>query len=194
MAHEKNCIIVHGCPSEDEQYMDADTRTYDKHWMPWLLGELALRGIAADAPLMPEPWDPVYEHYKKVFDTLDVHEGTVLVAHSCGSAFLVNWLGRTKRKVAALILVAPWKLSDENDSEENKQFYEAPIDKTISSRVSKIVIFTSDNEASEGKQSVAMVHAALGGEVVSLPGRGHYTLNDMGTEEFPELLTKILEI
>jgi len=34
-------------------------------------------------------------------------------------------------------------------------------------------------------------HKALGGEVIELNGSGHYTLGDMKTEEFPELLDAI---
>jgi hypothetical protein len=35
-------------------------------------------------------------------------------------------------------------------------------------------------------------HKALGGKIIELKGRGHYTLNDMGTEEFPELIEVVL--
>ncbi len=54
-------------------------------------------------------------------------------------------------------------------------------------------MFTADNEAEDGKKGLKMFHEALGGEVVSLKGHGHYCLGDMGTEEFPELLKAILK-
>ena len=33
---KSNCIIIHGCPSNVEKAMNPETRTYDKHWIPWL--------------------------------------------------------------------------------------------------------------------------------------------------------------
>lgn len=74
-----------------------------------------------------------------------------------------------------------------------KNFTLTRIDEDIKSRVDKIVMFTADDEEDEGKKSLKIFHKALGGEVIELKGHGHYTLGDMGTEEFPELLNKILE-
>ena len=51
-----------------------------------------------------------------------------------------------------------------------------------------MVIFTSDDEEEEGKESVTIFHSALGGEVIELKSHGHFTTESMGTEEFEELL------
>lgn len=187
-----NCIILHGCPSDPEKAMDSTTRTYDKHWMKWLQRELIARGVLTENPMMPSPWAPDYNAFKKEFEKYDVNESTVLVGHSCGCAFLVRWLGETKKSIAKLILIAPWKIPDEGD-EGRKKFYEYPIDESIASRVGEIVMFTSNDEEDDGKKSVKMFHDALGGEVIDLPNHGHYCLDDMGTEEFPELLNIILK-
>ena len=53
-------------------------------------------------------------------------------------------------------------------------------------------MFTSDNEEEDGKESLNIFHRALGGEIIELRGRGHYTMGDMETIEFPELLEVIL--
>jgi len=180
----KNCIIVHGCPSVPGDF------TYDKHWIPWIKKALDARGIPAAAPLMPEPWKPNYEEYKKEFEKQRIDENTILIGHSCGSAFLVRWLGDTKRKINELILVAPWKIAGQNSLK--KEFYEYPIDGTIKARVGKIIMFTANNEADDGKKSLTMFHDMLGGEITELQGRGHYTMDDMGTDEFPELLAEII--
>lgn len=186
-----SCIIVHGCPSVANKALNQAARTYDKHWMPWLKRNLIALGIPTETPLMPEPWQPDYKKYKTEFEKLTVNEDTILIGHSCGSAFLVRWLGETKKKVQKLILVAPWKIPDEGD-EARKEFYTYLIDEGIKSRVSEIVMFTADNEEDDGKESLKIFHQALGGEVIELQGRGHYTLGDMGTEEFPELLEKLV--
>lgn len=187
-----NVIIIHGCPPDAEKAVDIKTRTYDKHWIPWIKKELLARGIKAEAPLMPEPWMPDYKKFKREFEKHDVSENTILIGHSCGTAFLVRWLGETKKKIAKLILVAPWKIPDKNDK-FRKNFYGYQIDDTIKSRAKEILMFTSDNEEPDGKESLKIFHEALGGKIIELKGRGHYTLRDMKTSEFPELLDAILK-
>ena len=187
-----NCIIIHGCPSDAEKAMNPETRTYDKHWIPWLKRNLVAAGIETETPLMPDPWEPNYQKFKAEFEKYEVSENTILVGHSCGSAFLVRWLGETKRKIFKLILVAPWKIPDKDD-EFRKEFYTYSIDESIKSRVIEIVMFTADDEEGEGKESLKFFNQALGGAVIELKGHGHYTLGDIGTEEFPELLEKIID-
>ena len=186
----KNCIIIHGCPTDIEKAMSPEKRTYDKHWMPWLKKELTDQGIKTEAPVMPEPWYPDYDKFKTEFEQYLVNENTILVGHSCGCAFLVRWLGETKQKVDKLILVAPWKIPNKDDK-FRYDFYVYPIDESISKRVNQIIMFTSDTEADEGKEGLRIFHKALGGEIVDLKDHGHYTMGDMGTQEFPELLDKI---
>lgn len=187
-----NCIIIHGCPSDEEKAMDPKTRTYDKHWIPWIKKELTSRGIETESPLMPEPWHPDYNKFKKEFEKYEVNEDTILVGHSCGCAFLVRWLGESKKRINKLILVAPWKIADMKDGGYKDRFYGYPIDKKIGSRVKKIVMFTADDEEKDGKKSLKIFHDSLGGEVIELKGHGHYTIGDMGTEKFPELLESII--
>lgn len=55
-------------------------------------------------------------------------------------------------------------------------------------------MFTADDEEDDGKKSLKIFHEALGGEVIGLKEHGHYTMDDMGTEKFPELLKVVLEI
>ncbi len=182
-----NCIIIHGCPSDKEKAMNSETRTYDKHWIPWLKRELIAGGVKVETPLMPNPWAPDYSAFKKEFEKNLVSENTILVGHSCGCAFLVRWLGESKQKIYKLILVAPWKIPNKDDK-FRKLFYEYPIDESIKSRVGEIVMFTADDEEDEGKESLKIFQKAIGGKIIKLPHHGHYTQGDMGTEEFPELL------
>lgn len=190
--NNKKVIIIHGCPSDVEKAMNPETRTYDKHWIPWIKSELNAEGIKVETPLMPDPWEPDYEKFKKEFDKYEVSENDILIGHSCGSAFLVRWLGDAKQKISKLILVAPWKIPDKDDK-YRKAFYEYPIDETIKSRVKEIIMFTANDEEDDGKESLKIFHQALGGKIIELKGRGHYTFSDMGTVEFPELLEAILK-
>jgi predicted alpha/beta hydrolase family esterase len=173
-----NCIIIHGCPSKDEKDMDEATRTYDKHWAPWVKEKLLDEGIHTETPSMPSPWEPDYIRFKQEFEKYKVSEDTVLVGHSCGCAFLVRWLGESKQKIKKLILIAPWKITGEKDGFREK-FYTYQIDETIKDRVSGIVMFTSNDEEDDGKKSLNIFHDALGGKIVDLPNHGHYTLGDI---------------
>jgi uncharacterized protein len=187
----RNCIIIHGCPSNVEKTMHPETRTYDKHWIPWTKEMLTMLGVPTETPLMPEPWDPSYERFKAEFAKQQVDENTILIGHSCGTTFLLRWLGESKQKVAKLILVAPWAIADKDD-DARREFYEHPIDPTIKDRVGEIVMFTADDEDLDGKKSLEIIHDVIGGKVVELRGRGHYTMGDMGTTEFPELLEELI--
>lgn len=192
MEEKINCVILHGCPSNEERAMNPKTRTYDKHWIPWTKRKLMSKGIDVQTPLMPEPWKPDYNKFKKEFEKYEVNENSILIGHSCGCAFLVKWLGETKNKINKLILVAPWKMPDKDD-ESSKEFYTYDINKSIKERVKKITIFTSDDEEEDGKKSVEIYHKALGGRIIELKAHGHYTLGDMGTEDFPELIGEIID-
>jgi uncharacterized protein len=185
------CIIIHGCPSNKEKAMNPTTRTYDKHWIPWTKKQLISKGIKTETPLMPTPWEPKYQNFKREFEKYTIDEDTILIGHSCGCTFLVRWLGETKRNIYKLILVAPWKISKDIDKSK-KAFYEFLIDKTIKDRVKEIIMFTSDDEAGDGKKGLKMFHKALGGKIINLPNHGHYCLRNMGTEKFPELLEAVL--
>jgi predicted alpha/beta hydrolase family esterase len=183
---KQKCIIIHGCPST------SDDPSYNKHWIPWTKSQLIANGMQTETPTMPAPWQPDYNAFKKEFEKLNVDENTILVGHSCGCAFIVRWLGETKKNISKLILVAPWKINDEGGAVREK-FYTYLIDKTIKDRVSKIYMFTADNEDPEGKESLKLFHDAIGGSIVEVKGFGHFTLGVMGTEEFPALVEKILE-
>ena len=176
-----NVIIVHGTADDKK---DKPTN----HWMPWLKKSLVEKNIKVEIPLMPEPWKINYSKWKKEFEKLNVDENSVLIGHSCGCAFLVRWLGETKQKIKKLILVAPWKFA-ESDSE--KEFYDFKINDKIKNQVDETIIFTSDNEETDGKKSAKIFHESLGGKLIELKNHGHFTFGDMGTEEFSELLNEL---
>ena len=143
---------------------------------------------------MPEPWHPVYENFKLEFEKLEVDENMILIGHSCGCAFLVRWLGESKKKILKFILVAPWKLPNRHGikNEYKEKFYIYDIDPTIKERVKEIYMFTANDEHEDGKKSLEIFHDALGGEIIELKNHGHYTMDDMGTDEFPELIERIV--
>lgn len=54
-------------------------------------------------------------------------------------------------------------------------------------------MFTANDEDLGGKESLKIFHNELGGEIIELKNHGHYTMNYMKTEEFPELVNKIVK-
>ncbi len=184
-----NCIIVHGGPINVVPSKPHDLA--NMYWMGWLAKKLNSMNIPTQNPSMPDPWNPKYEDYKSEFQKYDVNENTILIGHSRGCAFLVRWLGETKKKINKLILVAPYKIAV-GDNEFKKKFYDFEIDGSIKNRVNKIIIFTSNNEEIEGKESVKLFHDKFGGKIINLRNKGHYTLDDVETKEFPELLDEII--
>nr|PIY94977.1 MAG: hypothetical protein COY67_01655 [Candidatus Komeilibacteria bacterium CG_4_10_14_0_8_um_filter_37_78] len=120
--------------------------------MPWIKEQLIAKGIKTETPLMPKPWSPNYEEFKKEFEKYPIDENTILVGHSCGCAFLVRWLGETKQKIDKLILVAPWKINDKDNDEARGKFYTYEIDQTIKDRVDNIIMFTANDEKDNGKK------------------------------------------
>jgi len=183
---QRNCIIVHG--SAD----DENDKEYNRHWMKWIKKKLEEKNIKVFAPNMPNPWKPDYNIYKREFDKLDVDENTILIGHSSGCAFLVRWLGESQGRVRKLILVAPWKISSKEFSKEENELYNFKINNRIKKRFKEIVIFISNDGEEDGKKSARIFHDVLGGRIIELKNHGHFTKEDMGTEEFPELLKVIL--
>ncbi|MBT4277842.1 hypothetical protein HOD96_03810 [Candidatus Falkowbacteria bacterium] len=188
----KNCIIIHGCPDNEEKAMNPKTRTYDKHWLPWIKNELEKVEFRVDFPLMPHPWNPSYKDHKKEFEKLDINESSILIGTSCGTTFLLRWLGETRRKVKAFIMVAPWY----NPKYDNKgrDFYDFKIDKSVKDRVKNIIMFIADNEGETGKRSAKIFAEKLDPKVISISGYGHYIESHMKTDKFPELLKEVIDI
>lgn len=186
-------IVVHGIAGDEIIEKNSETRTYDKHWMPWIESEFGKKDIEVIRPIMPDAWDPDYNFWKEGFEQIEINEDDVLVGHSGGCSFLVRWLGETGKKVRKLILVAPWKIQSMDFSEGENELYDFKINRRVGKNVDEIVVFTSDDEEPDGKESAKIYVDFLGAELIELNGHGHYCFGDMGTVEFPELLKKIIE-
>lgn len=185
-----NCIIIHGCPSNAEKAMDPTKRTYDKHWIPWLKNELTKRGIKTDVPFMPTPWQPVYREWKREIEKLPVTKNTILIGHSCAAAFLTKWLGETNRSIKKLIFVGGARISKTNDHRKD-DLYSGDISPDIKNNVKDVALFIS-NDNQRHIKSTDMYAKELNGRIIKLKNRGHFTFEDMGTNEFPELLAEAL--
>lgn len=187
-----NCIILHGCPSNVEKAMNPETRTYDKHWIPWLRENLESRGVKVETPLMPTPWSPDYNLWKKEFNNLGVNNDSVLVGHSCGGGFLVRWLDEKKLTIKKLVLVSPGKTGKARNKFRSGLYGEKIIKNIGKYVMDGIVVFTSNNDIPEHINGAYEYEKELPAKIIFLKDHGHFCESDMGTKEFPELLNEII--
>jgi len=186
-----NCIIVHGSNSTEKE-SKKDPPENERHWKPWLKKELEKRGFKISNELYPEDWLPNYEKWKKIFEKNAIDKDTILVGHSAGTAFILRWLAENKTKVNKVILIAP-SVIKAGKYEYLSKLKDFSYGSSLKKYFNKLVIFYSDNDDEDIIKSAKRVHQVLGGKLINLHGKGHFTSEDMKTEKFPELLKEVLE-
>jgi len=187
-----NAILIHGMPSREEYYSDSYPTMSNSHWFPWLSKQLQIRDIFTVSIEVPNSYAPKYNVWKKEFERFDIEETTILIGHSCGAGFLVRYLSENPSvKVKQVILVAPWINPAKEECADD--FFEFTIKKDITNQADKFTIIASDNDYEVIERSVGILRDELpNAEYVELKGKQHFTYNDLGTEEFPELLQEIV--
>lgn len=184
-----NVIIVHGGPLTETP--EKPHHLHELYWQPWVKTELEKHNVRCDIPVMPNPWLPRYSEWKETFEKYELSEQSILVGHSRGAAFLIRWLGETRRTAKKLILVAP-NLRSESENPIVCEFYNYSITPSIKLQVTERLVFTSENDDLENMESAKILKEELNCDVINLPGHGHYITQDMETDEFPELVNCIL--
>ncbi len=185
-----NVIIVHGS-NKDESSSKIGKLENMRHWKPWIKKQLENAGFSVSNDLYPEDWKPDYIAWKKVFEKNDIDENTTLIGHSAGTAFLLRWLSENKRKINKLILIAPSLLKSEKYIRTSK-LKDFTYDSSLKKYFNEIIIFYSNNDHPNMIASAKEAHTKLGGKLILLENRGHFVLEHMGSEEFPELLAEIV--
>lgn len=191
----KNAILIPGRPDEDEYYDPKYPSNSNNHWFPWLSKQLQMNEVFAVAIEVPRPWQPRYDVWKKEFERFDITPETVLIGHSCGGGFLVRWLSENKDKqVGKVALVAPWLNPENNPVSDTADFFEFEIDPDLVSRTAGVTIFNSTNDQETIQESVKIIRNKVKNVTYQeFHDHGHFVLEDMNTEEFPELLKECLQ-
>lgn len=187
----KTAIILHGKPSK-EGYYDSDRGAQsNEHWLPWIQRQLLLKDYLAQNPELPESYDPNYKKWLSVFERFDVDENTILIGHSRGGTFLIRWLSENKVKTDKVALVAP---SLKQDKKLEHGFFDFEIDKDFPSRTKGVTVFHSTDDKEGIKETVDFLKKNTEGiNYQEFTDKGHFTFNDMGTVEFPELKKALLD-
>jgi len=106
--------------------------------------------------------------------------------------FLVRWIGETKKKIKKLILVSPGKVGKERKTLSN--LYGDKTYKNIGKHVDEeIIVYTSNNDIPSHIEGANEYRQELPAKVINLKNHGHFTLGEMGTQEFPELLEEVIK-
>lgn len=189
----QNAIILHGSPGKKEYYSpDIGVKSAsNSHWLPWLQRQLMLRDIKADTPEVMFPFEPQYDLWKTEVERFPIGPETMLIGHSCGGGFWVRYLSEhPDLRVGKVVLVAPWL--DPNTIRKQADFFDFEFDPDLASRTAGLTIFNSTDDHEGIQWSVQMLCQILNGwEFRSFENYGHFCLNDMGTEAFPELLEEL---
>lgn len=190
----KNAILVPGRPDKEEYYDPKYPTNSNNHWFPWLSKQLQINDVFAVAIEPPEPWKPRYGAWKKEFERFDITSETILVGHSCGGGFLIRWLSENRdKKVGKVVLVAPWLNPENNPISDTADFFDFDIDQELVQRTNGVMIFNSDNDSATIQKSVEIIRNKVRDiEYREFHNCGHFCLNDMKTEEFPELAEECL--
>ena len=180
----KSVIILHGKPKKERFYNPGSPSSSNRHWLPWLQKQLVMADYLVDTPEMPRAYEPDYPLWKSLFERYRVDEDTVLIGHSCGGGFLLRWLSENRATPKRVILIAPWI---DPTRETCPEFFAFTIDPRLCART-ELHLWESDNDAENTMESGRRIRAALPDiHHRVFPGMGHFCIEDMGSEAFPEL-------
>lgn len=134
-----NFFIFHGVYANPEA-----------NWFPWMKKELEKKGYEVLVPKFPTPLDQSLESWMRSIAKYEdrINKDTVLIGHSLGAAFILDYLEKASKKIYAAFLIAPFhKQLGSSYDELNKTFIDKQFDwEKIKSSCSKFFIFASDND------------------------------------------------
>ncbi len=179
-----NFIIIHGVYSNP-----------DDNWFPWLKAELEKRGFEVIVPKFPTPLDQSLESWNRVFSNYEgkINEETVVIGHSLGAAFILNYLEKTNKKIKAAILVSGFhKLLGGSYDEVNKTFVDKQFNwEKIKNSCGRFFAFASGNDEYIPFEVTEELTKNLNAEFNFVPDGGHLN-KKAGYDTFPLLLECII--
>ena len=134
-----NFIIIHGIYGHP-----------DENWFPWLKEELEAKGHEVIIPKFPTP---INQSREKWLEALSKYEGkitedTIMIGHSLGAPFILNYLEQSNKKIKAAFFVAGYhKLLNNEFYELNKTFVYKEFNwEKIKKNCGKFFVIASDND------------------------------------------------
>lgn len=184
-------ILVHGKYDEDEYFSPDLTSASNRQWFPWVQNQLLIAGHDVQAPEVFRQFETNYPVWRAEFERHVTDGPLILIGHSCGAGFLLRWLSENPHvPVQMLVLVAPWI---DPGREFTTDFFDFALDATLPVRAGSIHVFYSTDDVASIAATTEIVLSRLPGVVEHrYTDMGHFTTEDMGTEEFPDLLATVL--
>ncbi len=179
-----NFFIIHGVYANPEE-----------NWFPWLKKQLESMNYEVIVPKFPTPLDQSLESWMRVFSNYEskINEETVMIGHSLGAAFILNYLEKTNKKIKAAYLIAGFhKLLGNQYDDLNKTFVGKEFNwEKIMQSCNKFFIFASENDPYIPFEISKELTEKLNAEFNIVPNGGHLN-KESGFEEFYLLLECII--
>jgi len=180
----KNAVILHGTTGSPEG-----------NWFQWLKGQLEAEGLQVWLPSLPHPEHPslreaadfVHEHCP-----FPINVDTLIVGHSSGAILGLILAQENKAKIGGLVAVSVF-YDNSLGWDANDRLFDVPFDwPAIRANANKLLFVHSDDDPYVPLEQAQFVADNCKGEIVVLPGQGHFNLEK--SEEyraFPKLLELI---
>ena len=175
-----NFFIIHGIYGHPEE-----------NWLPWLKKELEKKGYEVIVPKFPTPIGQSLDSWLKVIKKYDdnINQDTVLIGHSIGATFILDYLEQAEKEIRAAILVAGWHEVLENEySKLNKTFVNKKFAwMKIAENCKQLIVIGSDNDEYVPEDVTRRLAFNLDAELHIIKNGGHFN-SKAGFDKFPQLL------
>lgn len=189
----KNAIILHGTGGSPEG-----------NWFRWLEAELRQKGLGVWLPQLPHAELPSLlewlDFVRRDFP-FDIDEGTLVVGHSSGATLALLLAAESHHRPCGVVAVSPFiPISTSpytaTSWEKNARLFDAELDLEGTLRrlggqnnTSAVTIVHSDDDPYIPLGVAERIANLCGGELVVIPGQGHFNL-EKGPEyaAFPALM------
>lgn len=180
----RNAFIIHGAYGSSEE-----------NWLPWLRSELKGKGFQVFVPNFPTPEGQTLENWMKVFDEYGyfLDEGSILIGHSAGVAFILSVLEKSQKSVKACFLVSGFIDFLDNDDFDsiNMSFIDKDFDwGKIKKNCGGFYLYHSDNDPYVPFAKAENLAEKLEVRIKVVGGAGHFN-HAAGYDRFELLLGDI---
>jgi len=177
--------IIHGACGNPEE-----------NWFPWLKAKLEKRGFRVIAPKFPTPEGQNLGNWIAEMNAAIPNSGNelILIGHSIGCAFALQYIARTENRIRGAFLVAGFggKIGKKIFDSVNASFLGSFDWKKIREKCPKFFVYHADNDPYVPLSFGEGLAKSLGAELRIVKGAGHFNAQ-AGYDKFELLLKDILE-
>jgi predicted alpha/beta hydrolase family esterase len=179
-----NVFIIHGAYGSPNE-----------NWIPWLKLELEKLGHTVYTPKFPTPIEQSLENWLNVFKSYEkyVNSDSIMISHSLGAPFILNYLMNYSGKIKASFFVAGFsdRLQIVDLDEINKTFVDVDFDwKRIKKSCERFYMIHSEDDHYVDEGSCYALANPLKVEPILVKHGGHFNTKS-GYSKFPLLLDMI---